>query len=66
LIEAAAQRVHFTHALRRLRQVIEEIVAREDASAFGWQGIEVINGPARFVGPRTLAVPAGLYAESGR
>lgn len=56
LIEAAARGVPFVEAVSRMRKVIEEIAATEDARTLGEEGIEVIEGRARFAGPRLLSV----------
>jgi pyruvate/2-oxoglutarate dehydrogenase complex dihydrolipoamide dehydrogenase (E3) component len=56
LIESTAQRLTFTQAMTRVRDVVERIAATEDASVLRGEGITVREGRAHFVGPRKLSV----------
>lgn len=56
LIESAAQHLTFEQAMVRVRDVVTRIAATEDASVLGHEGVDVREGRACFVAPRTLAV----------
>ncbi|MGH9082676.1 MAG: FAD-dependent oxidoreductase, partial [Acidimicrobiales bacterium] len=56
LIESAALGMSFEEATTRMRTVVAQIAATEDAEVLAGEGIEVIEGRARFVGPRTVAI----------
>lgn len=56
LIEAAARGRPFGEAMALVRQVIEQIAATETGEVLAAEGIEVVQGQARFVAPRTLEV----------
>lgn len=58
LIEAAAQRLSFEDAAARMRAVVGQIAASEDAGVLRHAGLDVIEGRARFTGPRTVRVGA--------
>lgn len=54
LIEAAAARVDFAAAMRRVHETVERIAATETAGVLRGEGIDVIEARARFTGPRTI------------
>lgn len=56
LIESAARGCSFADAMSMLRGVVEQIAATEDADVLAREGIEVIEGRARFALPRELVV----------
>jgi pyruvate/2-oxoglutarate dehydrogenase complex dihydrolipoamide dehydrogenase (E3) component len=56
LIEAASRGEAFSAAAARVRDVVERIAASEDSATLTREGVEVIQGVARFVGQRTIAV----------
>jgi len=56
LIEAAAQGLPFAQAAARMRAVIGQIAATEDASVLRREGVDVVEGQACFSGPRALSV----------
>lgn len=56
LIEAASRGEAFSTAVARVREVVGRIAASEDSATLAREGVEVIQGVARFVGPRTIAV----------
>ena len=60
LIESAAQRLKFTQAMARVRDVVDRIAATEDASVLRGEGITVREGRAHFVGQRKLSVEGEL------
>jgi pyruvate/2-oxoglutarate dehydrogenase complex dihydrolipoamide dehydrogenase (E3) component len=65
LIEAAAARRPFKDAMWTVHAAVERIAAEENAPVLRAEGIEVIDGRARFVGPRTLDVD-GVVLQAGR
>jgi pyruvate/2-oxoglutarate dehydrogenase complex dihydrolipoamide dehydrogenase (E3) component len=56
LIEAGHQKLEFTAAASRARSVIARIAATEDATVLRREGIEIIEGTARFVARGHLSV----------
>lgn len=56
LIEAVAQGRRFDDAIHTLHSVVNRIAATEDADTLRREGIEVIDGRARFAGLRTMSV----------
>jgi pyruvate/2-oxoglutarate dehydrogenase complex dihydrolipoamide dehydrogenase (E3) component len=56
LIEAAAQGLPFAEASARMRAVVSQIAATEDAGVLRHEGVEVVEGSARFSGARVLSV----------
>lgn len=56
LLAAAASDVGFDEAMRRVRRAVERIAASEDATALAAEGIDVIDGFARFTSPTTIEV----------
>ncbi|MGH9088313.1 MAG: dihydrolipoyl dehydrogenase family protein [Acidimicrobiales bacterium] len=56
LIEAAAEGLPFAEASARMRAVVRQIAATEDAGVLRREGVEVVEGWARFSGARTLSV----------
>ncbi len=56
LIEAAADGREFGEAVTKMRSVISQIAASEDASVLRKEGVEVVEGRAGFSGPRTLSI----------
>jgi len=56
LIEAAGERLSFAEATSRMRTVIARIAGTEDAQVLRSEGVEVLEGWARFRGDRDLAV----------
>ncbi|MGH9171828.1 MAG: dihydrolipoyl dehydrogenase family protein [Acidimicrobiales bacterium] len=56
LIESAARRRSFAETVAMLHEVVELIAATEDVEALAREGIEVIEGRARFSAPRVLSV----------
>lgn len=61
LIEAAAQGLRFSEAMARMRSVVAEIAASEDADTLRGEGVEVVEDRAVFCGPHTVSVGGGLY-----
>ncbi len=64
LIAAAAAGTPFPAALQRVRDTVARIAAGETAEVLRGEGIDVVGGRARFVGPR--AVEVGGRRLSGR
>ncbi len=62
LIEAAGQGLSFAQAASRMQAVIETIAATESSDALSKEGIEVVTGRARFVGPTALEVDGRILA----
>jgi len=56
LIEAAAEGLPFPEAAARMRAVVSQVAATEDAGVLRREGVEVVEGWARFSGPRALSV----------
>jgi pyruvate/2-oxoglutarate dehydrogenase complex dihydrolipoamide dehydrogenase (E3) component len=56
IIEAAGRGEGFDTAMKHARRAIDEVAATESAEVLRHEGIDVIEGTARFVGPRTLSV----------
>lgn len=56
LIAAAARGDSFETAMAGVRRAVEQVAATETAEVFRGEGIEVIEGRARFVGDRELSV----------
>lgn len=56
LIEGAAQGLSFDKVTDRVREVVAEIAATEDAGVLRSEGVHVIDGRARFSGQRRLSV----------
>jgi pyruvate/2-oxoglutarate dehydrogenase complex dihydrolipoamide dehydrogenase (E3) component len=56
LLAAAAAGAGFDDAMQRVRRTVERIAATEDAAALATDGIDVINGFARFSSPTTIVV----------
>ncbi|MDA8074140.1 MAG: FAD-dependent oxidoreductase [Actinomycetota bacterium] len=56
LIEAAAHGRPFAEASATMRAVVGRIAATEDAGVLKGEGIDVVEGRARFCGPRALSV----------
>ncbi|MHB1504654.1 MAG: dihydrolipoyl dehydrogenase family protein [Acidimicrobiales bacterium] len=56
LIEAAAAGLSFAEASARMRAVVSQIAATEDAGVLRHEGVEVVEGSARFSGARVLSV----------
>lgn len=56
LIEAAGEGLSFAEAASRMRSVIARIAATEDARVLSSEGVEVVEGWARFRGTRDLSV----------
>ncbi len=56
LLAAAAEGQDFLHATHRVRVTIEQIAATETAEVLREQGVDVVEGRARFVGPREIDV----------
>jgi len=56
LIEAAGEGLSFAEAASRMRSVIARIAATEDAQVLRSEGVEVLEGWARFSGDRYLSV----------
>lgn len=56
LLAAAARGASFAEAMRSVRTAVDRIAATEDARALAAHGIDVIDGYARFTGPRTIDV----------
>ncbi len=65
LIAAAARHESFADAMAGVRSAIAEVAAAETAEVFRGEGINVIEGRARFVGPRQVTV-AGHGNHTGR
>jgi len=64
LVEGAAQQLSFRQAMSRVRDVVDQIAATEDASVVRGEGITVCEGRACFQAPRTLRVGRELLAGS--
>ncbi len=56
LIEAAAEGLPFAEASARMRAVVSQIAATEDAGVLRREGVEVVEGRVRFSGARALSV----------
>lgn len=56
LIAAAAEGLSFTVAAARMRAVISQIAATEDAGVLKREGVEVVEGRASFDGARNVSV----------
>ena len=56
IIEAAGRGEGFDAAMKHARRAIDEVAATESAEVLRHEGIDVIEGTARFIGPRTLSV----------
>ena len=56
LLAAAASGAGFGEAMVRVHRAIERVAATEDAVALGAEGIDVIDGFARFTSPNTVEV----------
>jgi len=56
VIEAAGRGESFDAAMKQARRAIDEVAATESAEVLRHQGIDVIEGAATFVGPRTVSV----------
>jgi len=56
LIEAAGEGLPFAEASARMRAVVSQIAATEDAGVLRREGVEVVEGSARFSGARVLSV----------
>lgn len=56
LLAAAAEGVGFDEAMGRVHRAVERIAATEDATVLRAEGIEVIDGFARFVAPHEIDV----------
>jgi pyruvate/2-oxoglutarate dehydrogenase complex dihydrolipoamide dehydrogenase (E3) component len=65
LIEAAAAGVPFGGAMTRVRSTIADVAATETADVLRGGGIEVVEGRARFTGPRSITVE-GRTLTAGR
>ena len=65
LISAAAKGLPFATAMRRARTATEIIAATEDTDVFGKEGIDVIDGRARFVAKDAVEVD-GTRIEADR
>ncbi|MQA05030.1 MAG: NAD(P)/FAD-dependent oxidoreductase [Streptosporangiales bacterium] len=65
LIESAARGVPFAAATRRVRDVVAEIAATEDAAALRREGIEVELGRASFTGPGRITVDGRTLTARG-
>lgn len=61
LIAAAARGETFEEAIAGVRRAVSEVAALETAEVFRKEGIEVIEGRARFVGPNELAVDGARH-----
>jgi pyruvate/2-oxoglutarate dehydrogenase complex dihydrolipoamide dehydrogenase (E3) component len=56
LIESARQGLPYTAAAQRVRDVVAQIAATEDAAALRGEGIDVLLGRARFTAPGRIQV----------
>ncbi len=56
LLAAAASGADFAEAMSRVHRAVERIAATEDAGALGRDGIDVVDGFARFTSPTTVEV----------
>jgi len=56
LLEAAAAGLGYAAASARMREVVDEVAAAENPGALAAEGIEVLAGRGRLVGPRTVEV----------
>ena len=56
LLAAAASGADFDEAMTRVHRAVERIAVTEDARALGDEGIDVIDGFARFTSPTTISV----------
>ncbi len=56
LIESAARGLSFDEAISKMHAVISQIAATEDAGVLRSEGVEVVEGWARFVGSRAVLV----------
>lgn len=61
LIEAVARGESFKDATARLRGIVVRIATTENAAALHSEGVAVIKGQARFVGPRTVSTGSDLF-----
>jgi pyruvate/2-oxoglutarate dehydrogenase complex dihydrolipoamide dehydrogenase (E3) component len=62
LIEGARQGLSFAAAMDRMRRVVASIADSENADVLRSEGVRVLEGIARFVGPRRLAVGSDRFA----
>jgi pyruvate/2-oxoglutarate dehydrogenase complex dihydrolipoamide dehydrogenase (E3) component len=65
LLAAAASGAGFDEAMARVHRAVERIAATEDDVALGAEGIDVVDGFARFTSPATVEVD-GLTIRSKR
>ena len=65
LLAAAAAGAGFDEAMTRVHRAVERIAATEDAAALATEGIDVVDGFARFTSPTTINVD-GLTIRSTR
>ena len=64
-LAAAASGADFEDAMARVHRAVERIAATEDAAALAAEGIDVVDGFARFASPTTVEVD-GLTIRSKR
>jgi pyruvate/2-oxoglutarate dehydrogenase complex dihydrolipoamide dehydrogenase (E3) component len=62
LIESARQGVGFTAAMTRVAETVARVAATETAAVLVGEGIAVVEGRARFTGPRRLQVGARAFS----
>jgi len=56
LLAAAASGVDFDEAMTRVHRAVDRIASTEDATALALEGIDVVDGFARFTSPAAVAV----------
>jgi pyruvate/2-oxoglutarate dehydrogenase complex dihydrolipoamide dehydrogenase (E3) component len=61
LIAAAANRVSFDHAMLAVHAAVETIAATENDDALRHEGIDVVHGYARFVGPGAIDIDGSAW-----
>ena len=65
VIEAAERGAGFSEAMAHARRAVEEVAATESAEVLRHEGVEVVEGEARFVGRNTLEL-AGKTVRASR
>jgi pyruvate/2-oxoglutarate dehydrogenase complex dihydrolipoamide dehydrogenase (E3) component len=61
VIEAAASGASFRDAMAAAAAAVETIAATEDDDVLGGEGVDVLHGWARFVGPRRIDVDGTVF-----
>jgi pyruvate/2-oxoglutarate dehydrogenase complex dihydrolipoamide dehydrogenase (E3) component len=64
IIEAAGRGEGFDGAMKNVRRAVEEVAATESSEILRHQGIDVVEGSARFIGPGAVRID-GTRAHGG-